>query len=66
MNDARADMRSQNSRSRSTPRAGGLPAISAALIAPIDTPAIQVGCESDFGETCVHARLVRAECTATL
>lgn len=43
MNDACADMRSQNSRSRSTPRSGGLPAISAALIAPIDTSAIQSG-----------------------
>ena len=34
---------SQNSRRRSTRRAGGLPAISAALIAPIEIPATQSG-----------------------
>src|ERR1700687_5280896 len=37
------ETRFQNSRRRSTRRLGGLPAISAALIAPIDTPAIQSG-----------------------
>ena len=34
---------SQNSRSRSTRSAGGLPAMSAALIAPIEMPATQSG-----------------------
>ena len=37
------DTRRQNSRSLDTRRSGGLPAIIAALIAPIDTPAIQSG-----------------------
>ena len=37
------DTRCQNSRSRATRCSGGLPAISAALMAPIDTPAIQSG-----------------------
>ena len=37
------DTRSQNSRSRARRRSGGLPAISAALIAPIDTPVTQSG-----------------------
>jgi hypothetical protein len=34
---------SQNARSRCTRRSVGLPAINAALIAPIDTPATQRG-----------------------
>lgn len=34
-------MRFQNSRRRSTRRSGGLPAISAELMAPIETPTIQ-------------------------
>ena len=37
------DTPSQNSRSRSTRRSGGLPAMSAALIAPIEIPATQSG-----------------------
>ena len=37
------DTRCQNSRSRATRCAGGLPAMSAALIAPMDTPATQSG-----------------------
>jgi len=37
------DTRFQNSRMRSTRCSGGLPAISAALMAPIDTPATQCG-----------------------
>ncbi|MNS86017.1 hypothetical protein D3C72_1199000 [compost metagenome] len=40
------DTRCQNSRNRSTRCAGALPAMSAALMAPIDTPAIQCGCRS--------------------
>ena len=44
-NDANGndDTPSQNSRSRSTRRSGTLPAMSAALIAPIEMPAIQCG-----------------------
>ncbi len=34
---------SQNARRRSTRRSGGLPAISAPLMAPMETPAIQSG-----------------------
>ena len=37
------DTRSQNSRRRASRRSGGLPAMSAALIAPIDTPVTQSG-----------------------
>jgi len=37
------ETRSQNSRSRSTRLSGELPAINAALIAPIDTPVTQSG-----------------------
>ena len=37
------ETRSQNSCSRATRRSGGLPAISAPLMAPIDTPATQSG-----------------------
>jgi hypothetical protein len=42
------DTRVQNSRSRSTRRAGGLPTISAALIAPIETPATQSACRGSL------------------
>ena len=38
-----ADTRSQNSRRRSTRRSGALPAISAALMAPIEMPTTQSG-----------------------
>ncbi len=43
MNGSCAETRCQNSRRRSTRRSGGLPAISAALMAPIETPATQSG-----------------------
>ena len=42
-NGVRDDTRSQNARRRSTRRSGGLPAISAELIAPIETPTTQSG-----------------------
>jgi hypothetical protein len=37
------ETRSQNATRRSIRRSGGLPAIKAALIAPIETPVIQFG-----------------------
>ena len=39
----KAETRSQNSRRRSTRRSGGLPAMSAALTAPMEMPATQFG-----------------------
>ena len=60
------ETRSQNSRSRSTRRSGGLPAISAALIAPIEMPATQSGVSPSLGERLVHAGLVGAERAAAL
>ena len=38
-----AETRSQNSRRRADRRSGGLPAINAAVMAPIDTPTTHVG-----------------------
>ena len=42
-------------------RSGGLPAISAALMAPIETPVTQSGANPASDKRLVHARLVRAE-----
>jgi hypothetical protein len=39
-------MKRENARNRSTRRSGGLPAMIAALIAPIEMPAVQSGCRS--------------------
>ena len=66
MSGAAAETRSQNVRSRSTRRAGGLPAMSAALIAPIDNAGDPIGRETRFGETFVRAGLVGAERAAAL
>jgi hypothetical protein len=40
---SRLETRSQNSRNRDTRWSGGLPAMMAALMAPIDVPATQLG-----------------------
>jgi hypothetical protein len=65
MNDARAEMRSQNSRNRSTPRRR-ITCDQRRVDRPDRHAGNPVGCESDFGQACVHARLVCAERAATL
>jgi hypothetical protein len=59
------EIRRQNSRSRSTRRSGGLPAISAALMASIEMPTTQLG-YSRFDEALIHAGLVGSKRTAAL
>ena len=57
---------SQNSRSCSTRRSGGLPAMIAELIAPIDMPATQSGWRFGLGQALIDAGLVRPERAAAL
>ena len=57
---------SQNSRSRSTRLSGGLPAMIAALTAPIEMPATQSGCRSGLGQGLIDPGLVGPEGAAAL
>ncbi len=59
-------MVSQNSRSRATRPRGGLPAISAELIAPIEMPATQSEVQIVLGQRLIDPRLVGAERAAAL
>ena len=57
---------SQNPRSLSTRRSGALPAMIAALMAPIETPTIEVGMKPVLGQRLINARLIGAERAAPL
>ena len=52
------EIRRQNSRNRSTRRSGGLPAISAALMAPMEMPTTQLGSTPSFDEAFIDAGLI--------
>jgi hypothetical protein len=56
----------QNSRKRSTREFGGLPAMIAALMAPIDFPAIQVRMDGPLAQCLIDTGLIGAKCTAAL
>ena len=60
MNGICAEARSQNSRKRATRRSGGLPAISVALMAPIETPEIQSGAAPAYRDVIHWLRVYRS------
>ena len=56
----------QNSRKRPTREFGGLPAMIAALMAPIDIPAIQVRMDASLAQCLIDTGLIGAKCTTAL